>query len=166
MIKYGKTKEILNQSVADLSKASALVHQVHWYMRGPGFMNLHPKMDELMDELNEFLDEMSERLITLGGSPYATLKEWDEHSKIKLEVADWNKTLEERLNEIVSAYAYLSELFQEGVDATDDEDDDVTNGIFADAQGAVQKSIWMLQAELGVAPGIDETSGVNLSILK
>ncbi|MDR1568131.1 MAG: DNA starvation/stationary phase protection protein [Streptococcaceae bacterium] len=166
MVKYEKTKEILNQSVADISKAAALVHQVHWYMRGPGFMNLHPKMDDLMDELNDFLDELSERLITLGGSPYSTLKEWDEHSKIKLEVADWNKTIDERLSEIVRAYAYLADLFQEGVDATDEEDDDVTNGLFADAQGAVQKAIWMLQAEMGIAPGIDETNGANLTALK
>ena len=43
-----KTKAVLNQAVADLSVAASIVHQVHWYMRGPGFLYLHPKMDELM----------------------------------------------------------------------------------------------------------------------
>ena len=82
-----KTKAVLNQSVADLSKAAALVHQVHWYLRGPGFMKLHPKMDELMDGLNSHLDVLSERLITIGGSPVSTLKEFDELSKIELKTA-------------------------------------------------------------------------------
>ena len=38
-----KTKAVLNQAVADLSVATSIVHQVHWYMRGPGFLYLHPK---------------------------------------------------------------------------------------------------------------------------
>ena len=63
--KNAKTKAVLNQAVADLSKAVSIVHQVHWYMRGAGFYYLHPKMDELMDSLNASLDEMSERLITI-----------------------------------------------------------------------------------------------------
>ena len=74
-----KTKAVLNQAVADLSKAASIVHQVHWYMRGSGFLYLHPKMDELMDALNGHLDEISERLITIGGAPFKTLKEFDEN---------------------------------------------------------------------------------------
>ena len=82
-----KTQEVLNQTVADLSQAAALVHQTHWYMRGSGFLTLHPKMDEFMDGLNEHLDEFAERLITIGGSPVSTLKEFDEKSKIELQPA-------------------------------------------------------------------------------
>ncbi|GFH43221.1 DNA starvation/stationary phase protection protein [Lactococcus hodotermopsidis] len=149
-----KTKTVLNQSVADLSKASALVHQVHWYLRGPGFMKLHPKMDDLMDDLNDHLDELSERLITIGGSPVSTLKEFDELSKIELEPATWGKSTEERLTEVVKAYKYLAVLFQDGLDASDEEGDDVTNGLFCDAKGNLEKTIWMLESELGLAPGL------------
>ena len=81
--KYKKTKTVLNQAVADLSKSASIVHQIHWYMRGPGFFNLHPKMDELMDNLNADLDVMSERLITIGGAPFSTLKEFDQASKLE-----------------------------------------------------------------------------------
>ena len=75
-----KTKAVLNQAVADLSVAASIVHQVHWYMRGPGFLYLHPKMDELMDSLNSYLDKISERLITIGGEPYSTLVEFSSNS--------------------------------------------------------------------------------------
>ena len=57
----GKTKEVLNQAVADLYVAHVALHQVHWYMRGRGFLVWHPKMDEYMEALDGQLDEISER---------------------------------------------------------------------------------------------------------
>ena len=55
---------------------------------------------------------------------------------------------------MLAIYRYLSELFQKGLDVTDEEGDDVTNGIFADAKTETDKTIWMLAAELGQAPGL------------
>lgn len=151
---YDKTQAVLNQAVADLSKAASIVHQTHWYMRGPGFFYLHPKMDELMEELDETLDVVSERLITIGGAPYSTLKEFDEHSKLTEEVGSYDYSMTERLEKLVEVYSYLSELFQEGLGVSDEEGDDPSNGIFSDAQDAVQKTLWMLQAELGRSSGL------------
>ncbi|MGT2833301.1 Dps family protein [Streptococcus halotolerans] len=151
---YEKTQAVLNQAVADLSKAASIVHQTHWYMRGPGFFHLHPKMDELMDDLNDILDIMSERLITIGGAPYSTLKEFDDHSKLTEEVGSYDKSMAERLEKLADVYSYLSDLFQEGLDASDKEGDDPSNGIFSDAQDTVQKTLWMLQAELGRPTGL------------
>ncbi len=144
-----KTKTILNQTVADLAQAAALVHQTHWYMRGPGFLSLHPKMDDLMDALNEHQDEFAERLITIGGSPLSTLKEFDENSKINLAPASWDKTLTHRLEELVVTYKYLADLFKEGIEISGKEGDDVTVDLYTSALGDIEKTIWMLQAELG-----------------
>lgn len=80
IMKYTKTKAVLNQLVADLSQLSVVIHQTHWYMRGPEFLTLHPQMDEFMDEINAQLDEVSERLITLDGAPYSTLREFADNS--------------------------------------------------------------------------------------
>ncbi|MCH1723802.1 Dps family protein [Lactococcus formosensis] len=144
-----KTQEVLNQTVADLSQAAALVHQTHWYMRGSGFLTLHPKMDEFMDALNEHLDEFAERLITIGGSPVSTLKEFDEKSKIELQPATWDKSMSERLHGVLDTYKYLAKLFQEGMDVAESENDAVTVDLYTVALGDVEKTIWMLEAELG-----------------
>lgn len=144
-----KTQEVLNQTVADLSQAAALVHQTHWYMRGSGFLTLHPKMDEFMDGLNEHLDEFAERLITIGGSPVSTLKEFDEKSKIELQPATWDKSMSERLHVVLDTYKYLAKLFQEGMDIAESENDAVTVDLYTVALGDVEKTIWMLEAELG-----------------
>lgn len=146
---YEKTQEVLNQTVADLSKASALVHQIHWYMRGAGFLYLHLKMDELKDQLDEHLDEFAERLITIGGSPFSTLAEFDENSKIKMTSATWDKSIANRLSELVIAYKYLTEQFTQALEISEKEGDAVTVDLYTTALGDIEKTIWMLEAELG-----------------
>ena len=138
-----ETKALLNQVVADLYVAHIALHQVHWYMRGRGFLVWHPKMDEYMDSLDGYLDEISERLITLGGKPYSTLTEFLQHSEI-----------EESLERVLAIYRYLIALFQKALDVTDEEGDDVTNDIFVGAKAELEKTVWMLAAELGQAPGL------------
>ena len=145
------TKRILNQSVADLYVAHIAIHQSHWYMRGEGFMMWHPKMDEYIETLDEYVDEISERLITLGGTPYSTLKEFLENTKIE-EVKGEFKNVPNSLERVIEIFRYLVSLFEEGLKVTDEDGDDVSNGIFADAKGNLEKTIWMLTAELGQEP--------------
>ena len=148
-----KTKAVLNQVVSDLYTARIALHQVHWYMRGRGFLVWHPKMDEYMDSLDGYLDEISERLITLGGKPYSTLTEFLQHSEIEEEEGEF-RNVEESLERVLAIYRYLITLFQKALDVTDEEGDDVTNDIFVGAKAELEKTVWMLAAELGQAPGL------------
>ncbi|CRH85966.1 DNA protection during starvation protein [Chlamydia trachomatis] len=153
-INFPETQAVLNQAVADLSVAHSILHQVHWYMRGTGFMVWHPKMDEYMSELDGYLDEMSERLITLGGAPFSTLAEFSSNSQLTEVKGDYNLSLEEQLARVLEVYRYLAGLFTKGFAVTDEEGDSVTNDIFNVAKASVEKTIWMLAAELGQAPGL------------
>ena len=152
-VALAKTKEVLNQAVADLYVAHVALHQVHWYMRGRGFLVWHPKMDEYMDALDGHLDEISERLITLGGSPFSTLTEFLQHSEIEEEEGEF-RNVEESLERVLAIYRYLITLFQKALDVTDEEGDDVTNDIFVGAKAELEKTVWMIAAELGQAPGL------------
>lgn len=155
MMRYEQTKEVLNQLVADLSQMAMVVHQTHWYMRGPGFLTLHPLMDEYMDDLNDQLDVISERLITLDGAPYSTLREMADHTQIPDEIGTYEHTIPERLATLVEGYRYLADLYQKGIDVSGDEEDDVSQDIFIGFKTDIEKRIWMLQAHLGNAPEID-----------
>ena len=124
-----ETKALLNQVVADLYVAHIALHQVHWYMRGRGFMVWHPKMDEYMDSLDATLDEVSERLITLGGNLTLLWHEFLQHSEIEEGVGEF-RNVEESLERVLEIYRYLITLFQKALDVTDEEGDDVTNDIF------------------------------------
>ena len=149
-----KTKAVLNQAVADLSVAASIVHQVHWYMRGRGFLVWHPKMDEYMDSLDATLDEVSERLITIGGAPYSSMTEFLEHSNIEERRGTFTKNVEESLTRVLEIFRYLDGVYQKALDVTDAEGDDVTNDIFVGAKAELEKNIWMVAAEVGQEPGL------------
>lgn len=151
---HDKTRAVLNQAVADLSQFSVVIHQTHWYMRGSGFLSLHPKMDDLMDDINDILDVVAERLITIGGRPYSTLKEFSDNTKIKDEIGTYDKTTENHIKNLLTGYRYLIELSAEGISVTDDENDHVSQDVFIDMKGSFEKMVWMLAAEIGEAPNL------------
>ncbi|HJF47853.1 MAG TPA: DNA starvation/stationary phase protection protein [Limosilactobacillus oris] len=154
-MKYTATKETLNQLVADLSQMTMVIHQTHWYMRGTNFLKLHPLMDDFMDEINDQLDVISERLLALDGHPFSTLAEMAANTKIKDWPGNFDKTTPERLAHLVDGYRYLAALYQHGIEVSDTEKDYSTQDIFIGFKTAIEKKIWMLQAELDQAPEID-----------
>lgn len=143
-----KTQTVLNQAVADLSQFAAIIHQTHWYMRGRSFLTMHPKMDDFMDEINAQLDEIAERLITIGGAPYSTLKEFAENTKLADQKGDYSVDMETHMNRLLDGYKYLAGLYQQGIDAAEEEKDAVTADIFTSLKGEIDKKVWMLSATL------------------
>ena len=149
-----QTKQVLNQLVADLSQQSVIVHQAHWYMRGATFMTMHPLMDQHMELLDAQLDEISERLITLGGAPYSTLREFADNTKIQDIPASYERSIDEWVRHLLVGYEYLIGLYQEGIETAGEEGDDVSQDICIGFKGDIEKIIWMLRAHLNEAPGI------------
>lgn len=147
-MEYKETKGVMNQLVVDLSQFSAVIHQTHWYMRGPRFLSLHPKMDEFRGEIENQLDEIAERLITLGGKPYATLSEILEYTQITEEKSSFDISMDQRLLTLVENYLYIRGLYENGILIASREGDSVTEDIFIGFKGAIEKNIWMIQAEL------------------
>lgn len=155
-MQYPQTKTVLNQLVADLSQMAAVIHQTHWYMRGPEFLFLHPLMDEYQDEINDQLDEVAERLIVIDGAPYSTLEEFAEHSGIQSIPGAYDATIDERFAHFIAGYRHLQKVYQEGIDTAGQEGDDSTQDILTGFHTAIEKRIWMLSAQRGHAPEIDD----------
>ena len=111
-MKYPKTKETLNQLVADLIQMHMVVNQHHWYMRGSRFLKLHPYLDDVMAELANQLDHVAERLVTLDGSPVSTLSEIAENLGIsRSAVGNTVKTVEKKLqNYEIAGSLFLNEV--------------------------------------------------------
>lgn len=149
MAKKETTKTLLNQAVADLSQFSAIIHQTHWYLRGPRFLALHPKMDAYREEIEAQLDSVAERLIAIGGAPFSTLSEFSTGTKLKDRKGDFGLSEDEHLQRLLEGYQYIAGLYQQGIDAASEEDDAVTEDLFTGLKGPIDTNIWMISATLG-----------------
>lgn len=149
-LQFPKTMAQLNQLIADISQLETNIQQIHWYMRGSEFFRLHPQMDSYNEDLDEQLDEIAERLIALGGTPYATTHEFIEHTGLPDDKIAWNQySLPELMQRLGDQFGYLGKQYRIGMEVSDEEKDfstqDMLNGFKAD----VDKWIWMISAYLG-----------------
>ncbi|WP_057895676.1 Dps family protein [Liquorilactobacillus oeni] len=150
---YPKTLTQLNQLLADLSQLKNNVQQVHWYMRGHNFFSLHPLMDEYSEQLAEQTDTLGERIIALGGSPFATIKEFIDNTGLpdeKISFAEF--TLPELITRLLKQFKYLRDQYQKGIEITDSEKDFPTQDILNGYKSDLDKIIWMLSAYLNEDP--------------
>jgi len=74
--KTGKLADSLNVQLANWSVLYVKLHHFHWYVTGPHFSVLHAKFEELYDLAAESLDDLAERILTIGGKPASTMKEY------------------------------------------------------------------------------------------
>lgn len=147
-----KTQAALNQLTADLSQASAAIHQIHWYLRGFGFKSYHELMDEYRGQVEDQLDAVAERLIIIDGSPVSTLEEFAANTRIDSIEPRWDKEITEWLERLIAIFRGLIKSYDEGIDAAQADGDDVTEDMMIEFKGQIQLNIWMMQAELGQAP--------------
>ena len=83
-------------------------------------------------------------MITIGGAPFSTLKEFDENSRLEETVGTWDKSITDHLKRLVQAYDYLSSLYQVGLDVTDEKMMLFLMISLQQLKREAQKTIWML----------------------
>lgn len=141
-----KLNQILNKEVANFGLLYTKLHNYHWYVKGKGFFTLHGKFEELYDKVTEYQDEVAERLLTIGGSPVATLK--DVLSTATLKEATGKETPDEMIKNLAADFETLIEEMKEGIKVANEEGDDVTADMFVGMSKDLQKTVWMLKAFL------------------
>ncbi|KRK35104.1 Dps family protein [Loigolactobacillus bifermentans] len=153
MSDFTQTKQQLNQLIADLSQLQVNIQQTHWFVRGPQFFKIHPLMDDYNDALAAQLDEVAERLIAIGGTPYATTHEFIEHTGLPDEKITWNQySMVELMTRLNDQFKYLNTQYQKGIEITDAEKDFSTQDMLIAAHTEIDKYIWMISAYLGKGP--------------
>ena len=96
----------LNEFLADLNIFYRKLQNYHWNIEGKDFFQVHVKLEELYDEINEQIDEIAEHIAILGGQPLGTMKDYLEKSSIK-EAENKKIKSEEIYNNILSDYEEL-----------------------------------------------------------
>lgn len=137
---------LLNKEVANLGVMYVKLHNYHWLVKGKNFFQLHAKFEELYDEVTEHFDAVAERVLALGGTPVATLKQFLEVATIK--EATGQETNEEMIRSIISDFELLDKELSEGLTLSDEINDDVTADLITGIKASLQKHVWMFTAYL------------------
>ena len=130
----------LNEFLADLNIFYRKLQNYHWNIEGKDFFQVHAKLEELYDEINEQIDEIAEHIATLG-----TMKDYLEKSSIK-EAENKKIKSEEIYNNILSDYEELLKKTIEIKEKSENEKEYSTSSLIDDYIKEYGKIIWMLKS--------------------
>ena len=66
--------KLLNKLLADLVVEYHKLQHFHWYVKGADFFQVHAKLEEYYDEINEAVDEVAELMLQCKLKPASTMK--------------------------------------------------------------------------------------------
>ena len=139
--------EKLNILLANYSVFYQNTRGAHWNIKGEQFFVLHPKFEELYDNLVLKIDEIAERILTLGHVPNHNYSDYLKVSTIKesKEVHNGKKCVEDILN----SFKVVIDLQRELLEITDKANDEGTNTLVSEYITEQEKDVWMYNAYLG-----------------
>ncbi len=142
-----KISEKLNVLLANYSIFYQNTRGAHWNIKGNQFFTLHPKFEELYDNLVLKIDEIAERILTLGATPAHNYSDYLQVSTIKesKEVSDANKCVEN----ILASFKVIIDLQRDLLDTTDKAGDEGTNSQMSNYITEQEKEVWMYNSYLG-----------------
>ena len=140
-------QQILNRQVANLNVLYVKLHNYHWYVKGEQFFSLHVKFEELYDDVTLKMDEVAERLLSIKGSPVATMKEYLELATIQ--EATGKEDTRGMVQSLIEDFATVSEELTEGIEVAEEASDQPTADLFIKIRSDLEKNQWMLRSFLG-----------------
>ncbi len=142
-----KLHDEMNVQLSNWAVLYVKLHHFHWYVKGPHFPTLHAKFEELYDLAAEKLDELAERILTIGGRPLSTMKEYLD--KATLQEASKGGSEDNMLQQAVQDLQALVAGLQSTAKLAEEAGDDATTDLFVGQIGELQKQLWQLSATLG-----------------
>ncbi|MBW8358479.1 MAG: DNA starvation/stationary phase protection protein [Weeksellaceae bacterium] len=137
----------LNELLANYSIFYQNTRGAHWNIKGSEFFTLHPKFEELYNNLVLKIDEIAERILTLGATPNHNYSDYLTLSTIKesKEVSDGTKCVEN----ILASFKIVIDLQRELLEITEAAGDEGTNSQMSDYITEQEKEVWMYNSYLG-----------------
>lgn len=139
--------KLLNSVLAALIDLKYQSKQAHWNVKGMQFYPLHELFDRLASELEGEIDEVAERITTLGGYAFGTVRDAAEHS-ILPEYPESALLGKDHLDVLVDRFAIAAKQLRRLIDEADKEGDKGTADMFTQLSQAMDKRLWLLESHL------------------
>ncbi len=147
-MKPNKLIEALNKNLSNLQVLYVKLHNYHWNVKGMNFKSIHEMTEAYYNYFADQYDEVAERIIQLGGKPFATLQDYLKNAVIKEEVKN-EFDAKYIFNSILSDFELLNKEFVK-ISKLSGEAEDTTTATIADENVKwLEKQIWMIKASLG-----------------
>ena len=140
-------KQRLNRQIADWSVIYVKLHNYHWYVTGEQFFTLHAKFEELYNEAALHVDNIAERLLALGGRPYASMRDYLSVSSV--EEASGSESARDMVQSLVGDYTRIIAELKEGMAEAEAAGDETTADLLLSIHAGLEKHVWMLNSFLG-----------------
>ena len=142
-----KTVEKLNLYLANLNVLYRKVQNYHWNVVGDKFFSIHEKLEEYYDAINKQIDDVAERILSIGGRPLGTLKDYLAVTTIK-EAANREISIPEAVADVEKEFETMLKLVKEVKEVADEENDYGTSALVDEYISTYEKNLWMLNAYL------------------
>jgi starvation-inducible DNA-binding protein len=149
----GPVCQILNQTLAESLDLMTQTKQAHWNVKGVHFYQLHLLFDEIASELAEYVDEFAERITSLGGTAFGTIRMASRASTLP----DYPTDITEGMDHVVelsARFARYAHGLRECIDSTGELGDADTQDLYTGISRNIDKRLWFLEAHLQ-APSAD-----------
>ena len=142
--KQSQLVEVLNRQVANWNVLYVKLHRFHWYVKGPAFFTLHLKFEELYNEAALHIDELAERVLSIGGKPLASMKEYLAAASVR--EAEGEMTAQQMVSETAADFRTLIAEAERGMELAEAAGDEATADMLLAIRSSLEKHVWMLDS--------------------
>lgn len=136
----------LNLELSNFAVLYVKLHRYHWYIQGSQFFTLHAIFEEHYKELANDFDQIAERILAIGGRPFAIMEKYLETTSLKEAQADDKQT--EMISQLIKDYEQICKEIQgKALPQARDYPDKPTEDLLIGIQAKLEKYVWMLKAQ-------------------
>lgn len=136
----------LNHLLANVTVEYHKLQNLHWYISGSDFFQVHAKLEELYDSLLPVVDDVAETILQLGGKPIASLGEVLSTATIK-EREDASVRSAEVFDIVLTDFSALLQEVTSIKVAADEENNHLVSALMDDYIASLSKTIWMIRQQ-------------------
>ncbi|WP_130812525.1 DNA starvation/stationary phase protection protein [Olsenella sp. Marseille-P4559] len=134
----------LNHLLANITVEYHKLQNLHWYIAGSDFFQVHAKLEELYDSLLPIIDDVAETILQLGGKPIASMSEVLSMASIK-ERNDAPVRSTEVFQIVLADFSALLDEVTTIKVAADNESNHLVSALMDDYIASLSKAIWMIR---------------------
>ena len=134
----------LNTFLSNLNVFYRKLQNYHWNVKGKDFFTIHAKLEEYYNGINAEIDEIAEHILSLGGQPLGTLKDYLNTTKI---AEAENKKVDSKviIDNLIKDYSMLLQDVKNMKNTADENSELKTSALMDEMIEDYTKKLWMLK---------------------